>query len=113
MGLLQVRDAILAQNSDLFDVLAYVYFASEPKTRAERAEGGSVAIKSEYDTKLAAFLEYVLGQYVDTGADGLDRSNLPDYLKLKYGTFTDGARAFGSVESLLQSYVAFQKHLYV
>ena len=110
--LLQIRQAIMAEKSDIFDVLAYIAYASEPKTRAERAERGHEAVRKDYSPTLAAFLDYVLGQYVETGVEGLDRSNLPDYLKLKYGTSEDGARALGGVQAVLQSFVGFQKHLY-
>ena len=110
--LVEIRSAILAEKSDLFDVLAYIAFASEPKTRADRAEAGSVAVRSEYDGKLAVFLDYVLGQYEQTGSEGLDRSHLADYLRLKYGSPTDGARSLGGADRVEKSFVGFQKHIY-
>jgi type I restriction enzyme R subunit len=110
--LLQIRQAIMAEQSDIFDVLAYIAYASETKTRAERAERGHEAVRQGYSPTLAAFLDYVLAQYVETGVEGLDRSNLPDYLKLKYGTYAEGARALGGVQVVLDSFVGFQKHLY-
>ncbi len=110
--LMQICEAILAEKSDLFDVLAYIAYATDPKTRAERARAGAEAVEREYDEKLAAFLNYVLGQYVDTGAEDLDRSKLPDYLRLHYGTYGQGAKALGGVERVVDSFVGFQKHLY-
>ncbi|MFK7945567.1 MAG: EcoAI/FtnUII family type I restriction enzme subunit R [Paracoccaceae bacterium] len=110
--LTQIRKAILAEKSDLFDVLAHVAFAVTPETRAERAERGAVRIDEDYDEKLAAFLNYVLGQYVESGVEDLDRSRLPDYLKLKYGTFAEGASELGGVDAVASSYVGFQRHLY-
>ena len=108
----QIRAAIMAEKSDLFDVLAHIAYAVEPKTRAQRAEQGETAIKFSYNPKLAAFLHYVLGQYVDADADGLDRAHLPDYLKLQYGTFADGARALGGADVVAKSFAGFQKFLY-
>ena len=87
-------------------------YATDPKTRAERASAGEIAINAEYDAKLAIFLTFVLGQYVETGAEDLDRSRLPDYLKLKFGNPAQGAAALGGVERVLGSFVGFQKHLY-
>ena len=110
--LMQIRQAILAEKSDLFDVLAHIVYASDPKTRQERAEAGSIAINATYDVKLAAFLTFVLGQYVNTGAEDLDRARLPDYLKLKYGNPAEGAKALGGVEQVIGSFVGFQKYLY-
>jgi type I restriction enzyme R subunit len=108
----QIRQAIMAEDSDLFDVLAHIAYATEPKTRQERAEAGALAIKGNYDAKLASFLAFVLGQYVEAGAEGLDRSNLPVFLQLKYGNPVDGAKALGGVERVSGSFVGFQKHLY-
>jgi type I restriction enzyme R subunit len=108
----QIRTAIMAEKSDLFDVLAHIAYAVEPKTRAQRAEQGEAAIKLSYNPKLAVFLHYVLGQYVDADADGLDRAHLPDYLKLQYGTFADGARMLGGADVVAKSFAGFQKFLY-
>jgi type I restriction enzyme R subunit len=108
----QIRQAIMADDSDLFDVLAHIAYATELMTRQERAEVGAIAIKGHYDEKLVAFLTFVLGQYVEAGAEGLDRSNLPVFLQLKYGNPVDGAKALGGVENVAGSYVGFQKHLY-
>lgn len=108
----QIRTAIMAEKSDLFDVLANIAYATQPKTRAQRAEQGEAIIKLAYHPKLAAFLHYVLGQYVDADADGLDRSHLPDYLKLQFGTFADGARALGGADMVAKSFAGFQRYLY-
>jgi type I restriction enzyme R subunit len=108
----QIRQAIMAEDSDLFDVLAHIAYATEPMTRQERAEVGAQAIKGNYDEKLVSFLTFVLGQYVDAGAEGLDRSNLPVFLKLKYGNPLDGAKALGGADHVAGSYVGFQKHLF-
>ncbi len=108
----QIRQAIMAEDSDLFDVLAHIAYATEPMTRQERAEVGAQAIKGNYDDKLVSFLSFVLGQYVEAGAEGLDRSNLPVFLQLRYGNPVDGAKALGGVERVAGSYVDFQKHLY-
>ncbi len=95
--LMQIREAILAEKSDLFDVLAYIAYAADPKTRVERAQAGAEAVEREYDEKLAAFLNYVLGHYVETGVEDLDRSKLPDYLRLRYGTYGQGAKALARI----------------
>jgi type I restriction enzyme R subunit len=108
----QIRQAILADNSDIFDVLALVAYAVDPLTREERASTGSAAINAHYNDKLAAFLQFVLGQYVATGAEELDRSKLPDYLKLNYGNPADGAAILGGPDLVVGAFVDFQKYLY-
>jgi type I restriction enzyme, R subunit len=107
-----LRKAILAEKSDIFDVLAYVAFSADPKTRAERAEAGRAAIAGQYDAKLTAFLNFVLGQYVQTGAEDLDRVKLPEFLRLKFGSQSEGANALGGVKQVAQTFVDFQRHLY-
>ena len=69
LALMQIRKAIMADMGEIFDVLAYNAYAARPKTRAERAMIGSEAIGRMHDEKLAAFLNYVLGHYVDTGIE--------------------------------------------
>ncbi len=108
----EVRKAIMAEKSDIFDVLAYIAFSADPKTREERAEAGRAAIAGQYDAKLTAFLNFVLGQYVETGADDLDRAKLPEFLRLKFGSQSEGANALGGVKQVVQTFVDFQKHLY-
>ena len=67
----------------------------------------------EIDLKLlTAFLNFVLGQYVQTGAEDLDRSKLPEFLRLKFGSQAEGANALGGVNQVAQTFVDFQKHLY-
>ncbi len=108
----EVRKAIMAEKSDIFDVLAYIAFSTDPITREERAEAGRAAIAGQYDAKLTAFLNFVLGQYVETGAEDLDRAKLPEFLRLKFGSQSEGANALGGVKQVAQTFVDFQKHLY-
>ncbi len=59
-----MQKIIEAENSDLFDVLAYVAFAAVPMTRAVRAQAAHVAAAAECNDKQQAFVDFVLGQYV-------------------------------------------------
>jgi len=60
----EMQRIIEADNSDLFDVLAYVAFALHPQTREARADQAKVLIHANYPNKQGAFLEFVLAQYV-------------------------------------------------
>jgi type I restriction enzyme, R subunit len=65
---------INAANSDVYDVLAYTAFALAPIARSERVEAGRGEIFSHYEeTKLQAFLDFVLGQYAKQGVGELRR----------------------------------------
>lgn len=58
---------IEAENSDLYDVLAYIAFALPPVTRAERVATRQVSIFQDYDYPQQEFLSFVLGHYVAGG----------------------------------------------
>ena len=110
--LIQIKDAINAKDSDIYDVLGHIAYSRNMITREHRAEAGKRRIEVSYDDKIAGFLDFVLGHYVDTGVESLDRSQLPDYLKLKYGTLSEGGAALGGMQSVIDAYIGFQKQLY-
>ena len=64
--LAEMQRVIGAEKSDLFDVLSYIAFAAEPKTRAERAEFARAAVARDFGEK-QAFINFVLDQYETQG----------------------------------------------
>ena len=111
--LLEMQAAIEAGNSDLFDVLAYIAFASAPVTRERRAEFAKAAINTTYpNNKQLAFLDFVLSQYVKEGVDELDQEKLTPLLKLRYHAISDAAADLGGAEQIRKLFVGFQKYLY-
>jgi len=108
----QIQSAIMAEDCDLYDVLANIAYATTPITREERAERGKTLMDATYEDKLSEFLDYVLGQYVETGVEDLSREKLSDYLTIKFGSPAQGAGALGGIEKALESYIGFQKYLY-
>lgn len=108
----EVANLIEAQNSDLFDVLAYIAFAMEPITRSERVDAHKDEILKDYDDKLQSFLEFVLGQYEEQGVSELDQSKLPSLLELKYSSTADAANQLGGIPKIRDAFVGFQRHLY-
>ena len=110
--LAEIRSAIDAENSDVFDVLAYVAFALAPLTRKERADAGKSRIASRYDAKLQAFLDFVLAQYVSQGVEELDQEKLGARIALKYGSAHEAAATLGGVPLIRDTFVGFQRYLY-
>ncbi|PCJ99172.1 MAG: restriction endonuclease subunit R [Zetaproteobacteria bacterium] len=108
----EVAKLIEAENSDLFDVLAYIAFAMEPISRTERVDAHKDEILQDYDDKLQAFLEFVLGQYEEQGVGELDQEKLPNLLELKYSSTADAANQLGGISKIRDAFVGFQKHLY-
>ncbi len=110
--LTEVAKLIEAENSDLFDVLAYIAYATEPVTREERVSRQKPQILSSYDDKLQAFLEFVLGQYEAEGVGELDQGKLPSLLELKYSSTADATKHLGGIPKIRDAFVGFQKDLY-
>jgi len=110
--LTEMQKLIDAQNSDLFDVLAYVAWASDPRTRSERAHQAMMTYPDELNVNQRGFLNFVLGEYVNHGVDELDQEKLPPLLQLKYHAIADAAAELGSAERIRALFVGFQKYLY-
>ncbi|MGK2873813.1 MAG: EcoAI/FtnUII family type I restriction enzme subunit R [Alphaproteobacteria bacterium] len=112
--LAEMQKIIEAENSDLFDVLAYVAFAAEPVARAERAAAAhsATAAAAELTDKQQAFVDFVLAQYVKQGVEELDTEKLSPLLQLKYRALNDAFAELGRPDQVRQVFVGFQQHLY-
>jgi type I restriction enzyme, R subunit len=111
--LAEMQKIIEAENSDLFDVLAYVAFASEPLTRLERATAAKAATAAAFTDKQQAFVDFVLAQYVKQGVEELDQEKLSPLLKLKYkNAIADAFTDLGRPDQVRRMFVDFQKYLY-
>jgi type I restriction enzyme R subunit len=111
--LAEMQKAIDAQDSDLFDVLAYVAFACQPETREARAEAARAATALQFTDKQRSFVDFVLAQYVDQGVDELDREKLSPLLKLRYqNSLPDAFADLGKPEEVGKLFTGFQRYLY-
>ena len=108
----EIRKLTKGEDSDLFDVLAYIAYARTPTPRSERVASRKADILSPYDAKTQEFLNFVLSHYVEEGVDQLDTDNLKGLLTLKYGSTHDASSALGSVRDIRHNFVDFQKGLY-
>jgi type I restriction enzyme R subunit len=110
--LTEISKMINAEKSDVFDVLAYIAFALAPVTRSERVETHRGNILGKYDTKLQAFLDFVLEQYISQGVGELDQDKLSDLLQLKYRSVPDAIDQLGDIPVIRDTFVGFQRYLY-
>ena len=111
--LAEMQKAIEAQNSDLFDVLAYVAFAAAPETRAQRADQARTETHQHFNDRQQAFLDFVLAQYVTQGVDELDADKLTPLLRLKYhNAISDAVADLGGTAQIRTMFAGFQKYLY-
>ncbi len=106
-----LKKLVHGEDSDLFDVLAYVAYHKELVPRLERAEKVKVYLDN-YNHAQQDFLNFVLKQYVDTGVSELDDAKLPDLLELKYNAIADAKRELGSIPSIRNTFISFQEYLY-
>ena len=111
--LTEMQTIIDAQNSDLFDVLAYVAFALQPLSRETRAATAKVQMRASFGEKQQAFVDFVLAQYVKEGVEELAPDKLSPLLRLKYNNaISDAIADLGNPEQIRGVFVGFQKYLY-
>ncbi len=109
----EMQRIINAENSDLFDVLAYVAYALPTLTREERAARAKVRIRAQFNDKQQTFLHFVLAQYVKEGVRELDQEKLTPLLRLKYhDSIADAVADLGRPEEIGTVFSGFQKYLY-
>ncbi len=110
--LTEISRLIDAEKSDLYDVLAYIAYASPPISRRERVMAHKSLIFSRYTDKQQEFIDFVLDQYIKVGVGELDRTKLPQLLELKYHTVRDAVEELGSVANISAVFIGFQEYLY-
>jgi len=109
-----MKDLIDAKDSDVYDVLAYVAYAKETQSRETRANKAKPAINSHFtDYKQQEFIRFIINNYVTEGVDVLSAYNMPILINLKYHTINDAANELGSVTKIRETFIEFQKYLYI
>lgn len=108
-----LQKLINAENSDLYDVLEYVANSNnKPISREERAQQVKASIYASLNEKQQEFIDFVLDKYVEVGYSELYQDKLEYLLRSKYHTVPDALDYLGSVESVSNLFVGFQRHLY-
>ena len=109
--LAEFQKVLHAENSDLYDVLAYVAFHSTIVERAQRAENAKLYL-GNYNAKQQEFLNFVLNKYIHSGIYELDEEKLSPLLLLKYNAITDAKKELGNIASIRNTFISFQTYLY-
>src|SRR3989339_516779 len=107
-----LQKMIDAEQSDLFDVLTYVSFLTQPISRTQRVEQSKDKIFKGLNEKQKEFLDFVLSKYEEKAVEELDEEKLPVLLNLKYHAIANAEQSLGSVDSIRSIFFAFQKNLY-
>lgn len=108
-----MKDLIDAKDSDVYDVLAFVAYAVETRTRLERVQSAKPNIVKEFTgDKQQEFIDFVLDKYIEDGVQELAAAKMRSLIELKYNTISDAAAEFGSPAIIRETFIGFQKHLY-
>ena len=110
--LVEMQNIIEAEDSDLFDVLAYVSFAAPTVAREERASYARRKIQGSYSEKQEMFIEFVLSHYVNEGVDELGSEKLAALLRLKYHGINEAVAELGPANQIRDVFYGFQRFLY-
>ena len=111
--LMTVQKLINAENSDLFDVLEYVAYASTPISREMRVNASKDNIYAMLTPTQREFVQFVLHKYIEGGVDELDDSKLSGMIMAKYHSIDDAESNLGDLTEVRNTFIDFQKHLYV
>jgi type I restriction enzyme R subunit len=111
--LLIVQQLVNMENSDLFDVLEYVFNGNyQSMTREERVATSQATIFALINDKQKEFIAFVLSKYIETGVEELDQEKLPVLLTNKYQSLEDAKGILGDVANISKLFIEFQQHLY-
>jgi type I restriction enzyme R subunit len=108
-----MKELIDAKDSDVYDILKYVAYATEVHTRTERVSDAKPAIVKAYDYKQQEFIDFILKRYIEDGVAELAPKKMRSLIELKYNNINGAVAEFGSPTLIRDTFIGFQKHLYV
>ncbi len=107
-----VQKLLRLENCDLLDVLEYLAYNTTPIERQRRVELVRQEIMVGLTPNQNEFVDFVLKQYILKGYKELSLQNLPELIKLKYGTVNEAKPVLGSIGEINKLFVGFQQSLY-
>lgn len=101
------------ENSDLYDVLEYVFNGDYVAiTREARAKAAESTVFPLLNSEQKEFISFVLSKYIEAGVDELDQNKLPILLVNKYHSLQDAMEVLGETSDISKLFIDFQEHLY-
>ena len=108
-----MKELIDARDSDVYDVLAYVAYAAETRSRNQRVQHAKPAINQHYtEYHQQAFINFILKRYINEGVTELSVGKMKSMIELKYNTISDATIELGSPTVIRDMFVGFQQYLY-
>jgi len=107
-----IRLLVDAPDSDLFDVLGYVLFTNDPKTRQDRAEHVSKTGLKDTGGEMREFLLGILSAYAAHSEAELAPQKLTAFMTARYGSVGEGKAKLGEISKIRDAYRGMQADLY-
>lgn len=107
-----IRRLVDAVDSDLFDVLTYVLYANDPKTRGDRATGVRERGLPDTNVEMKELLLSILKAYEKDGESELGTKKLGDFLKARYGSVSESKGKLGELSAVRDAFRNMQRGLY-
>jgi type I restriction enzyme, R subunit len=108
-----VQNLINAANSDLYDVLEFLFNTErKPISREARVAAAEATIFALLNERQKEFIAFVLKKYIETGVEELDQEKLPLLLTSKYQSLPDAGMALGDLVKIRELFITFQQYLY-
>jgi type I restriction enzyme, R subunit len=80
----------------------------------QRVSNAKPAIAKAYvDAKQQEFIDFILDKYLEEGVKDLATTKMRALVELKYNTIADAAAELGSTKTIRETFIGFQKFLYV
>ena len=107
-----LKDLIDAEESDIYDVLRYIAYATEVMTRGSRAQYARDNYLANLSNEERSFVQFVLDTYEKSGEKELSTDNLKRLIELKYHTTNQAIADLGTAEEILKKYYDLQQEIY-
>ena len=105
----EVKALVDANDSNLFDVLSYIHFSANPKTRIERADG--VLLEEEAE-EMGLYLNHILQAYIENGEAELASHSLGSFVEVRYRGVSEGNQKLGDIPSIKSKLIGLQMQIY-
>ncbi|WGW03654.1 EcoAI/FtnUII family type I restriction enzme subunit R [Tropicibacter oceani] len=107
-----IRRLVDAPHSDLFDVLSYILYQNEKRSRHERADFARSDMAGEENEELKQLLVGVLGAYERNGTRELALPKLGEFLTARYGRVSEAKAKLGDLSAIKAAFLKVQEALY-
>ncbi|MCL1628157.1 hypothetical protein M3N55_05380, partial [Roseibaca sp. V10] len=107
-----IRRLVDAPDSDLFDVLGYVMFTNDPKTRHDRADAVKHSGLANLQEDMKALLIIILDAYERHGEHELASTKLGQFLTARYGSVGEAKNRLGGLPEIKDAFHRMQAQLY-